>query len=83
MAHVKTAVSMPASLYARLQHLSGTMKLSRSRLLAMALEDFLQRRENGDLLEGLNRAHASVNPEEESVRALRRRHHRRMAEREW
>ncbi len=57
MPNVKTAVSIEETLFERAEALARELKVSRSRLFAMALEDFVLRAENRRLLEQLNEAY--------------------------
>ena len=78
MAHVKTAVSLPGTLFRRVDALARRMKVSRSRLFAIALEDFTHRQQNRDLLEKMNALYAKpAEPEEESQLEAMRRYQRR------
>ena len=54
MPNVKTAVSFEAPLFEKAEALAHEMKISRSRLFALALEDFIQRYQNERLLEQFN-----------------------------
>lgn len=54
MASVKTAVSLDADLYRRAMRVARRQKLSRSGLVAKALEAYLLRLENRELLERIN-----------------------------
>jgi metal-responsive CopG/Arc/MetJ family transcriptional regulator len=56
MATVKTAISLEDSLFKEVEALAKKMKVSRSRLFALALEEFLRRHQNQQLLEQLNAA---------------------------
>ena len=84
MSHtVKTAVSLSESLFEAGESLARELKVSRSRLFAMALEDFLRRRENRRLLAEINAAYENEPDEEEStLRERMRRQHRRVVKRE-
>jgi metal-responsive CopG/Arc/MetJ family transcriptional regulator len=84
MSNVKTAVSLQKSLFEQLEALASQMKVSRSRLLALALEEFIRRRENQQLLEKINQAYEDV-PEATEQMQLRkmRRRHREVVEGEW
>ncbi len=64
---VKTAVSLSESLFNAGETLARELKVSRSRLFAMALEDFLRRRENQRLLAEINAAYESELDEEETA----------------
>ncbi len=65
MAHVKTAISIEESLFREAEAWAGKLNISRSQLFARAVEDFVRQRENEELLERLNAAHADGLDEEE------------------
>lgn len=71
MASVKTAISLRKPLLEQADAEARKMKVSRSRLVSLALEEFLRRRENQELLERLNASYADGEDEEE--REFRRR----------
>jgi len=84
MANVKTAVSLRRSLFEEAEALARRLNIPRSRLFALALEEFLRRHETRQLLERINAA--CGDEPDESQRALReraRRLHRRMVDGEW
>ena len=83
MTTVKTAISLPASLFEQAETLAGEMQISQSFLIEIALEEFI-RRENQQLLEKINAACEAPLSEEEQV-WLRKmsRSHRRLVEGEW
>jgi metal-responsive CopG/Arc/MetJ family transcriptional regulator len=58
MASVKTAVSIPRPLFDEVEALAGKLGVSRSRLYARALEDYVEHHENERLLEKINSAYA-------------------------
>lgn len=53
---IKTAVSLPKGLFKRAEELAGEMKVSRSKLFALALQDFILRVENERLVKQINEA---------------------------
>jgi hypothetical protein len=60
------------------------MKVSRSRLFVLALEDFIREQENRDLLEKVNAVYADEPDESEKVLRLRmRQSYRRLVEGQW
>jgi hypothetical protein len=60
------------------------MKISRSRLFALALEEFLQRYQSQQLLERINAAYDEApDPSEQALRRRMRRQHRQIVEGEW
>jgi len=83
MRTVKTAISLPASLFEQAETLAREMQISQSFLIEIALEEFI-RRENQQLLEKINAACEAPLSEEEQV-FLRKmsRSHRRLVEGEW
>jgi metal-responsive CopG/Arc/MetJ family transcriptional regulator len=76
MAHVKTAVSLEAPLLKQADGLAREMNVSRSRLFALAVEEFIQRRQNQEILEALNAAYAEPPDSEEvgHIEAIRQYH---------
>jgi len=85
MANVKTDISLRKSLLEEAEAVAREMKVSRSRLFMMALEDFIQRHQNKKLLEKLNAAYQDDEPDEEERARLdqMRRYHRTLVEGEW
>ena len=84
MANIKTAISLHKSLFEQVETLAREMKVSRSRLFALALEDYLRRRQNLQLLEMINQAYpdAPDAPEQKRLRKMRRQH-RKVVEGTW
>ena len=84
MASVKTAISLRAATFARVDALAREMKVPRSRIFATAVEEFLDRHDHLGLLAAIDRAH-----EEPPTAAERkwlgsaRRKQRRLVEGEW
>lgn len=58
MEHVKTAISIRKPLFEQAEELAHRMKVTRSRLFALALEDYIRRQQNRELLANLNAAYA-------------------------
>jgi hypothetical protein len=84
MANVKTAISIQQSLFEQAEALARELHISRSRLFALAVEDFMQRYENQRLLERINDAYAdTTTPEEQALLRRMRRQQRQMVEGEW
>ncbi len=74
MAYIKTAVSVQKQLFEELEALARKMKVSRSRLYALALEDYVRRQENKQMLEQINAAYEDepTVEEEKELRKMRR-----------
>jgi metal-responsive CopG/Arc/MetJ family transcriptional regulator len=84
MANVKTAISIQQSLFEQAEALARELHISRSRLFAIAVEDFMQRYENQRLLERINDAYAdTTTPDEQALLRRMRRQQRQMVEGEW
>ena len=84
MQNVKTAISVQKSLFEQAENLARKMKVSRSKLFALALEDYIDRQQNQDLLAQINAAYAEEpDPAEQTLRRKLRRQHRRSVEGEW
>lgn len=84
MESVKTAISIDKSLFAQANALARKLKVSRSRLFVLALEDFIKEQENRDLLEKINAVYADEPDETEKIiRRKTRKSHRRLIEGQW
>lgn len=84
MAAIKTAISIQQSLFEEADALAQELEISRSRLFALAVEDFIQRYQNRQLLEAINDAYGDLpDPEEQALRQHMRRQHRQIVEGEW
>lgn len=84
MANVKTAISLQKALFDQIDSLAREMKVSRSKLFVLALEDYLRRSQNRQLLESINQAYAD-SPDATELKQLRkmRRQHRKVVEGTW
>jgi len=84
MSHVKTAVSLDEDLFDRLEAAAEEMRLSRSRLVGLAVEEFLERRRSDALLAQIDLAYEGE-PDPAEVALLRRMalQHRQVVEGEW
>ena len=81
---VKTAISIQKPLFEQAEDLARKLKISRSRLFGLALEEFIRRQRNRELLEQINAAYADEpDTTEQTLRHKERRSHRRMVEGEW
>ncbi len=84
MRNVKTAISIQKSLFEQAEDLARQMKISRSRLFVLALEDYIRRQQNRELLAQINAAYADEPDSlERTLRHEVRRTHRRIVEGEW
>jgi metal-responsive CopG/Arc/MetJ family transcriptional regulator len=84
MENVKTAVSLRKALFDQAEDLARQLKVSRSHLFVLALEDYIRRQQNQELLAQINAAHADEpDAAEQTLRRKSRRTHRRLVEGEW
>jgi metal-responsive CopG/Arc/MetJ family transcriptional regulator len=83
MATVKTAVSLEEPLLKQADKLAREMNVSRSRLFALAVEEFIERQQNQALLAALNTAYGEPDEaEEQPYRRERRHYHFRLVQEE-
>lgn len=84
MQTIKTAISLDKALFDQTESLAQAMNVSRSRLFAMALKDFFERRKNQELLAKINEAHIDEpDPAEQALKKASKRQHRRLVEGQW
>ncbi len=84
MHNVKTAISVDKSLFDEAEKIAHKLKVSRSRLFALALEDFIRREQNRDLLTQINAAYSDEpDATEKTLRHKARATHRRIVRGEW
>ncbi len=84
MQNVKTAISIQKSLFDQAEKIARRMKVSRSRLFALALEDYIHREQNRELLAQINAAYADEpDATEKTLRSKGRVTHRRIVRGEW
>jgi metal-responsive CopG/Arc/MetJ family transcriptional regulator len=84
MSVVKTAISLQENLFQQLDELAGDLNVSRSSLIAMALQEFIERHENKRLLDQLNAAYEDDPQREEGeLSNAHRQSYRRIVETNW
>lgn len=84
MLAVKTAISIEKVLFDQAEKIARTMKVSRSRLFVLALQDFIEHQKNKDLLAQINAAYSDApDAAEQTLRKNARRQHRRIVDGEW
>lgn len=81
---VKTGISLPRALFDRAEELAQKMNVTRSRLFSLALEDYVRRQRNAELLAQINAACSDGldDEEKEFLKAASEQFGRR-AEGEW
>jgi metal-responsive CopG/Arc/MetJ family transcriptional regulator len=81
---VKTAISLDGALFREAEGVARRLKVSRSRLFATAMEEYLERRTNLELLRAINAAHEGTEDAEGArLRRVRQARHRKAMQGEW
>lgn len=84
MASVKTAISIGKALFEEVDALARHMRLPRSRLFVLAVEEFIQRHRNRELLEQINRAYREPPDKAERERLSKMKsRHREIVKGQW
>lgn len=84
MGNVKTAISINKPLFEKINNLANEMNTSRSRIFALAAEEFIQRHKNKELLDAINSAYDDVTDEKEStLQSAMRSRHLNMVQDQW
>ena len=84
MTTTKTAISLEESLFRQVDELASEMQIPRSRLFVKAVEEFIQRHQNQQLLADINAAYdEEPDLSEEATRAVWQQKHREMVDGQW
>ena len=75
MANIKTAISIEKPIFEQMNVLAKDLNISRSRLFALAAQEFIQRHKNIELLQLLNEAYDDLPESELIVSKMRSRHY--------
>jgi hypothetical protein len=83
MANIKTDLSLPDSLYNQVSILANEMQIPEKQLFIIAIEDYLRRHHQQELLKSINEAYADgLDPSEKVMLEGMRQHHGYLAETE-
>ena len=82
MTTIKTAISMPETLFDQANAIAKEMNIPRSRFFALATEAYIRQYQNEKLLEAINSAYAEPTEEETLLQQTMRRKHRNLVD-EW
>jgi len=82
MTTIKTAISIQEALFDQVESAAQELNVSRSHLFAMAVADYLQRRQNELLLQQINQAVEAVKDQGERTKRTHN-GHRKFLETEW
>jgi predicted transcriptional regulator len=84
MSTIKTAISLGSMTFARVDALARELKVPRSRIFALAVEEFLDRHDSRSLLAAIDRAYdGSPDKAEKRWLSATRRKHRQILRGEW
>ena len=84
MQAIKTAISIEKNLFDQAEIIARTMKVSRSKLFVIALQEFIDHQKNKEMLAQINAAYEDEpDATEQTIRKIVRRQHRRIVEGEW
>jgi predicted transcriptional regulator len=84
VAGVKTAISLGSATFARVDALARELKVPRSRIFALAVEEFLDRHDARSLMAAIERAYEEPpNAAEKRWRSAVRGKHRQLIQGEW
>jgi metal-responsive CopG/Arc/MetJ family transcriptional regulator len=82
MSTIKTAISIQESLFEQIETTAQELQISRSHLFTLAVEEYLRRRQNEQLLQRINLAVDEANLHEKSLPRRPRNGHRKFLEAE-
>ncbi len=84
MQAIKTAISIEKTLFDQAEQIARVMKVSRSKLVALALQSFIEHRNNKEMLVQINAAYSDEpDATEQILRRKSRQQHRRIVREEW
>lgn len=84
MLAVKTAISIQKPLFKEAEIIAQSMNISRSRLFVIALQDYIDRKKNRELLAQINSAYSDEPDDSElTLRTKSARLHKRIVGNEW
>ena len=76
MANIKTAISIEKPIFEQMNVLAKDLNISRSRVFALAAQEFIQRHKNIELLKSLNEVYDDLPESEPIVSKMRSRHYK-------
>jgi len=82
MANIKTAISIEKPIFEEMNVLAKDLNISRSRVFALAAQEFIQHYKNIKLLKSLNEAYDDL-PESEPIVSRMRPRHYKIVKEQW
>ena len=83
MPNIKTAISIEKPIFEQANDLAKSLNISRSRLFAIAVEEFIQRHKNMELLRAINEAYEDMPESDTKIVQKMRSRHLKMVENQW
>jgi metal-responsive CopG/Arc/MetJ family transcriptional regulator len=84
MQAIKTAISIEKNLFDQADNIARTMKVSRSKLFVIALQEYIEHQKNKEMLAQINAAYSDeLDTTEQTLRRKSRQQHRRIVGGEW
>lgn len=85
MAGVKTAISIEKKLFDQVNKLAKELRVSRSHLFSLAVEDYLKRYKSRNLLTEINDAYNDLSSDEEEkiTKAMKKKHKKNVENDPW
>lgn len=84
MQAIKTAISIEKNLFDQAENIARSLKISRSKLFVIALQDFIEHLKNKEMLAQINAAYSDEpDTTEQTLSRKSRRQHRRIVEGQW
>ena len=83
MPNVKTAISIEKPVFDQVNDLAKDLNISRSRLFVLAVQEFMQRHSNRELLHAINEAYDDLPDDDQKNVAKMRPRHLKMVKDQW
>lgn len=80
---VKTAISIDARVFRRVERLTRRLHISRSQFFTQAARHMIEKDENLELLQKINEAHDKLEAEETEISAKTKRYARKKGVKRW
>ena len=82
---VKTAISMQEDLFKEVNRIAKDLKVSRSKLFVLAVQDFIKKQENQKMLMQINKAYSDNLDSEEQIiqNGMRKKHIANLERESW
>ena len=81
---IKTGISINKNLFEKAEELASKLDISRSKLFQLAVENYIRRFENIQILEKLNNIYSDgITDEEQHIQNLMKSYHKKIVEDKW